>query len=434
MTMFKKLSFFTAPLILMGAASAAATGCDGDLAKQCGLECPAEGILQGNASISGIQNVDAFFSSTVNFAAQANLVAEGIDAELKAIAKSVGAAEGATGAEIAAAVNAKLSANLEGGLKLAYQAPKCEISASATVEATAKCDVEVEPGSVKAECSGKCEAEVNAEGEFDCGAEVEAQCEVNGPQLSCTGKCEGSCKLEAAASCEGTCKGECSGECSVKNGDGSCAGKCDGMCTGTCEASVAAECSGSCEGKCIVEPANGKCEGNATARCDASAKADAKVECSGKCEGEVVPPKAKAECEASAKAEAEVSAECTPPQIALTYELNASLSAEAAAEFEAWLKGTFSARMSALLGFQAKADLLAKAAASLTTDGVDAVSASFEAGVDAAGEGDIKALIGYGCAVTELKNVATVIGDATGNLSASAEAFAQFSGEVDAGF
>jgi hypothetical protein len=433
MALIKKMGFFGAPLAIMAVGAMSAQGCDpGDLAAQCGLSCDENAVANGNASVSGVQNVDAFFSAGLNLSAEAKIVAAEIRAELDAIAKSCGAAEGSSGADIAAAVNTKLEASIDGSITLEYQAPKCEISAEVTVEATAKCDVEVDPGAVKAECSGKCEAEVNAEGEFDCGADVEAQCEINGPQIECSGKCEGSCKLEAAASCSGTCKGECSGECSATTADGSCAGSCDGECTGTCEASVAAECSGSCEGKCIVEPANGKCEANATARCDASGSVDAKVECEGKCEGEVTPPSASAECEASAKAEADVRAECTPPQLALAYEFDANLDASAQAEFEAWATGTLSARVSALLALQAKAEILTDTCASFASDGVAAATGSFNTALS--GDVSIQQQFGLTCAVPQVAALGEVVVDAAGELTASLNAYVEFAGELNAGF
>lgn len=434
MTWIKKIGFFGAPLLIMAAGSLAAQGCDpGDIAAQCGLECDANAVANGNASVSGVQNVDAFFSAGLNLAAEVNLLAASIRAELDAIAKSCGGVEGAAGADVAVAVNTYLEGYLEGGLTLDYQEPRCEVSAKATVEATAKCDVEVDPGSVKAECSGKCEAEVNAEGQFECEANVEAQCVLNAPKVDCEGKCDGSCKIEGSATCEGTCKGECDGEWEGSTESGtSGSGKCNGQCSGTCEASVAAECSGSCEGKCVVEPADGKCEANATARCDASANVDAKVECNASCEGEVTPPSASAECEASAKAEAEVKAECTPPQIAFGYEFKAGLDAAAQAEFEAWLKGVFSARLSALLGFQAKAELLAQTCANFAGNGAAAATSSFNAALS--GELSIQQTFGLGCAVDQVGDLASAVSTAATGLAAEANAYAAFAGELHAGF
>jgi len=56
-----------------------------DLAGQCGLTCPKTGIVDGNASISGVASVDSFFQAVLDFQAKANNVSAGIDAQLAAI-------------------------------------------------------------------------------------------------------------------------------------------------------------------------------------------------------------------------------------------------------------------------------------------------------------------------------------------------------------
>jgi hypothetical protein len=67
--------------------------------------------------------------------------------------------------------------------------------------------------------------------------------------------------------------------------------------------------------------------------------------CEGECKGDVEPPTAKAECQASVKAEAQMSAECTPPRVALSYELDADFGGEGAAGVDAKL--AFDAKMKA---------------------------------------------------------------------------------------
>ena len=88
MTM-KKVKHLLYVLVLIGSAGIlSGSACD-DAAAACGIECPAqgEGIVGGNASITGIASIDGFFAAVVNFDTQANLVADGINGEL--VARSV---------------------------------------------------------------------------------------------------------------------------------------------------------------------------------------------------------------------------------------------------------------------------------------------------------------------------------------------------------
>lgn len=398
-------------------------GCDdglGNIAEQCGLTCAAEGILEGNASISGVASVDAFFGAVVTFSRVSAEIAGGINAELRAIALSLELDPGASGAEIKAAIQAKLSAAIDGGLKVEYAPPRCEVSVEATIEATAKCDAEVQPGMATVECSGSCEADASVEASCDANAEV--KCVGQAPQLKCEGSCQGTCRLEAAASCSGTCRGECSGECSVRDASGQCAGACDGMCQGSCELSAGGECGGSCEGECTYTPPSGMCDASASVRCEA--KADAKVQCNGRCDGEVTPPKAKAECEASAKAEANASVQCFPPQLEITWQWSASLEGDvnAQAEFRAWLQG-FRVRFAALLAAVKRAELVLKVGADLVAAGEGAVKTSIN--LAAEGDVDLKTGIGLGCAIQALGDVGTAVNEATGRLSGSVSAAAE---------
>ena len=100
------------------------------LAEQCGIDikCEAGGIAEGNASISGVGSIDAFFQSVLNFKGRADVVASGIDAEVSAIGASFGI-EG----DVAAGLQAQISANLEGGLKVVAEPAKCEVDVQASV-------------------------------------------------------------------------------------------------------------------------------------------------------------------------------------------------------------------------------------------------------------------------------------------------------------
>ena len=431
--MFKnhKVSFgLIAGGLVAGMAMTAVQGCDdgalGNLAEQCGLVCAAEGIVEGNASISGVASIDAFFGAVVTFSQAAIDVSAGIDAELSAIAVSLGLDGKAGAAEIKAAIQAKISGAVSGGLKINYAAPACEVSAKATVEATAKCDVEVDPGMVSVECSGSCEADASVSA--SCDAEATVTCVAQAPSIACSGMCEGTCSADAGVACEGTCNGGCTGECSVKNANGDCAGRCEGTCTGTCELKAAAKCEGQCEGSCSYTPPDAKCDANASVRCEA--KADAKVQCNGRCDGEVTPPKASAECEASAKAEVNAKVECTPPSVEITWQWNANLDAAGQAEFKAWVTG-FKGRFAALLAATKRVEFVLNAGAGLSAAASGAVKGAID--VQLEGDLDLKGTVGLGCALKELGNVGSVVADSTTRLQASAAGAVEVTVERESG-
>ena len=346
-------------------------GCE-EAAKQCGFECAAEGVAAGNASISGVPKVDAFFQAAVNFNRAAAKLTGEMNASLDAIALSVGLQPGAAGADIAAGVQAKLAANIDGGLKVDYQEPKCIVDADVALEAEARCEGSVKPPEATVECYGSCEVDVEAGAEVDCGAEADLVCKGTAPNLECSGtctgscqldvaatcegKCTGKCELEAAAACEGTCIGSCSGGCSGSctvpefsgacegTCSGSCSGACEGECsgntdatTGVCDAECKGSCAGTCAGTCEFEASGGSCQGECHGKCDATCTGKCSVEvngscdaecsgscemsagatCSGKCEGECeyTPPSAKCEAnarvECRAKAEVDAKVECS---------------------------------------------------------------------------------------------------------------------------
>lgn len=410
---------------VVGALSTQACGKDGtglpggdELLDQCGLKCDAKGVAEGNASISGIPNVDAFFGSVVNFNAKANLIAGNITGELAKIKVSLGLKADAPNAMIQAAMVAKFKLDAKAGVKIVAKPAECAVSAKATIEATAKCDATIDPGKAEVECKGTCTADATVEASCDASAEV--KCTGTAPNLACEGTCSGGCELEAAAKCEGTCKGTCSGTCSVKNADGSCAGSCDGMCEGTCEVSAGASCSGKCKGECTYTPPEGKCEGGAQLKCEG--KAEANVKCNGKCDGEITPPKASAECEASAKADASVSVECTPPSLDVSYQFQAGLTAEAQAtaqaELEAFLVG-FKGSFSVIVAQLKQSDLVIKAGADIAAKGVGAVTGAVEA-IDVTAS--LKVGVGVGCALAELPKVKDAMAKSTADLTAAGKA------------
>jgi hypothetical protein len=439
-----------------------------ELAEACGFVC--KSIADGEANISGIRSIDAFFSATVNLQdATARLQAD-VQASLGEIAGVLGIEAGATiedtAAAIAAEVNGGFGGNLDGGLTLSFQPAQCSVSAKASVEAAAKCDAEVDPGMATVECKGTCEAEASAM--VDCGADVDLKCTGTAPSFACEGSCKGSCELNAGATCEGTCQGTCQvdgtvacdgtcvldgtvacdgtclgteqggmcdGECQLNAGamcTGECkvraGAKCEGSCSGSCELSAGGMCDGECKGECTYTPPSGGCTGGAKASCEGSAMAS--VQCSGECKGEVEPPMVKAECEASAKAEASFSAECTPPSISIDYNLSADFEAngsvDAKAEFSAKIEA-FGKAYAKLLAKGAEIKGIITATAALPEAGVDAVT---DAVGELSGSANIQVAFQATCALDALPTAGNLIVAAVADLQASADAIVTVSGSV----
>jgi hypothetical protein len=420
-------------------------GCDGplgDLAEQCGLVCPAEGIADGNAAISGVVSLDSFFSAVLTVRDASLDVATSMRAELEGIAASLdieGYAEmtlDELSAAVAGGLQAKFDFYLEGGLEIVFEPAKCEANVELAVEAAAECDVDVEPGSIEAKCEGKCE--VSAEAAAECQAMGALECTGKAPNFVCDGGCQGTCQLEAAASCSGSCSGQCDGACSSCVGGNcdvqgnvtmNCNGSCMGMCTGTCELEAAGTCAGRCEGSCTYQAPEGGCEANATATCDVSADVD--VECEGKCEGEVTPPEVSAECQASVDAKAQAEVTCTPPSLDVRFAFKGGLDADAQADFKIWLEG-FKTRFAAMAAIRGKLDNVQIAAEGLITASAEVIPGVIE-DIEAQGGLDLKVTVGLGCALAESEAVAGVLGDSVADLEGSFSAFAMVSGSVGGG-
>ena len=392
-------------------------------AEQCGLTCDAEMVANGKANVSGVANIDSFFQAVVDFQSTAQLVTDGLTEPLARLKAQVGLSADASAADFQAAVVAKYG--LAGNIAIAYAPPRCEVSAQATVEATAKCDVNVNPGTAKVECSGRCDAEVQVSGgELSCEGDAKLNCTAPSANVACSGNCKGTCTLDAAATCNGTCNGQCDGTCSVEDSDGNCAGTCDGTCSGKCELTGGGECQGTCDGECSVEAQGGSCDANAKVECFAEPpEGELNVQCSGKCEGEVTPPSASAECEASAKASAEVHAECTPPSIEVTYQFAASATADMQAAFEGQFMASLQANLGAVVANLKRADIVLKAGADVVAK-IPAVTDSFNAA--ASGDVNLKIAAGLACAVTNIAAVPNIITDATSSLSGSVSTSATF--------
>lgn len=421
-----KWRYSVLPVAFLGLAPLSGCGEDalgdgpiGDLAKQCGLVCDSKGIVEGNASISGNASVDAFFGAVVDFKGAAAGLNADVRAKLDAIALSVGLEPGAAAADIKGALQAKLAANVDGGIKVNFQPPKCSASLEVTANAAASCDASLDPGSVEVSCEGSCT--IDASMQAECAANGELKCTGTPPGLQCEGSCTGECQLEVGATCEGTCKGTCEGECSVKDASGNCAGACDGECKGTCEMKAGGSCSGKCEGSCEWTPPSGECDAQFEAKCEA--KADANIQCKGSCEGKATPPSVSAECQATVEAKANANAQCTPPELDISFQWNAQLAGDvnAQAEFKAWLTG-FKAHYAGLLAASAKATILLEAGANLGASGKAAVE-GFAGSLK--GSADLKASIGAVCALNELPKVAGIITAATNDVTASVSGVAE---------
>lgn len=412
-----RLTTFLGLVVLIAAGSC--TDKDGNpidpLQQLCGFTCPGDtvdgvkigGVAEGNASISGVPSVDAFFSATIAFQDAANSVGDGIQEELDLIRADFGI-EG----DLSAGLEAAFDANLEAGITFEYQPPKCAVDAQASLEASANCDATVSGGTVEVECKGSCEAKLDAE--FECDASAELYCTVTAPQISCTGECQGSCtaEIQAGAECSGTCHGTCEGECTVfSDAEGTrCAGSCDGTCKGSCETQLtaAATCNGKCSGECTAKAPSAGCMGAVKAEC--RGKADASFKCQGRCDGDFEPPMVSAECRASAKAQASVNVECTPPRLSTRYAFTAS----ATPQFKGALTSLLDVRLPALLKARSKAKLVARAGEGL---GVAARGAIGGAVTELRKDVQLKLLYSLQCATEQLPEARKIIEQSSDDLT-----------------
>ncbi len=433
----------------------------------CDFQCKT--IAEAGAGISGIREVDAFFGAVGNFQAQAGSLEADVRLELLSMAAALGidGSAMATG-ELAAAISGGVAGGfggmIDGNLSIGFAPPKCEVSATASVQAAAKCDATVDPGSVSVECEGSCEASGSAMASCSGGATL--TCKGTAPGFKCEGTCSGTCEVAADAKCEGECNGTCevhgdvacNGTCEM-NGTAACDGECMGstdaggnctgecklsetaMCNGTCKLNAGATCEGSCKGSCELKaggtcngeckgeceytPPSGMCEATATAKCEASA--EAKVECNGKCSGEAKPPMVKAECEATAKAEASFNAECTPPSLDIKYNLTTQAQADFAADVN--VKAAFEGKIQAfgkafanLTAKGAKIEAIIKAGGDLGSSGAAAVDGALQA----AGSGTLStgASLDLACGIAAFATVPAMLTEASGSLAVSAKAVA----------
>jgi len=123
---------------------------------------------------------------------------------------------------------------------------------------------------------------------------------------------------------------------------------------GSCRADITGMCSGRCTGSCSVDFEAPRCEGG-----------EVNVEAS-------------AECEASCEADASFEAECTDPQVIVSF----TGAADAAADLEA-LAATLSTNLPTIIGVLEKAGIIVDSTVQFASALDDAASAAASAGVEA---------------------------------------------------
>ena len=421
---------WTTGWLVLSALSASLLGCE-QVQDACDIGCGDEGVLEGNASITGVKSLDGFFAAVIRFDQKAAQVSGRIDGELRALAADFGVDAAMLQArfqgDVAAALRAQFEANFAGEVTVRAEPPRCdvdaraELSASAECQVEAGCDVDVDPGKATLACKGRCEADVNAQ--VDCGANAELSCTFRGPAVACSTECKGTCSAQLAVGAR--CEGRCEGECDVALSEG---GRCEGMCKGSCvtEANAGVECSGTCSGECTARGPMANCMGAAEVHCEAMG--DASVMCSGECQGELEPPMAMVQCEASAtcnaqaKADASVEVQCSEPALDIDYTLRAGLDASVAAQMELGMR-QLQVRLPRVLASLEQARLLIDASAEL---GASAGGAA-EGTVRAFAGGDLNAVAAVRvaqCAPAQFQLVPGMIAASTGELRASFEAAA----------
>jgi hypothetical protein len=389
------------------------------VAKACGIdvECEGPGIALGNASISGVASVDAYFETVVRFRADADQLSKALSLELDAIRRAFGIPANRV---LETELRAQIAAHVAGELSVQAGEPRCHVHARSVAAASASCQGdELAALPAEVDCRGRCEP--IAGDALDCGSDAELSCTSLASASACTGQCVGRCAsdLSAAQACAGICRGGCQGSCS-RYADAAatqCAGLCDGMCSGSCEVELPAggRCDGACTGECTLASSDGTCSAGSHARCEAAV--GAAVRCAGRCEGDVEPARAKDECRAAVSAQAMMSAQCTPPRVAIDYRLAAVLDPGSSAQFELAMQ-MLEARLPSLLATLARAERMLSAGAELA-GGADSALSSAESIGDIATDGDLRAAFGLVCALREAKQIPGVIEPPADRLAAA---------------
>ncbi len=239
------------------------------------LACPE---LQGgamNATFEADAKANATIRVFVTASGDLQAVAAKAEAEVGAACERMGKDLGVPAEQMAprenqgrvaaacSAVSARMDAILRTGVSASVKAdvtpPRCEVHADAEASCKGVCNVNVDPGYIKAHCEPG----------------------------HLYGKCEGTCSGKCAGTCNGECQGQCAGQGQASGGGAAASGQCAGQCNGTCKGTCSADCHGACTVD-IKEP-----------KCDVAVKG----------------PSADARCEGSCKAHAELTAQCTPAKV-----------------------------------------------------------------------------------------------------------------------
>jgi len=319
------------------------------------------GSAQAQVAVQAVSDFSGIAAAAVtDLTTACRSMAESLDATPADLAAAEAKAPGTEqmNAYCALAVTAigTIKAQANATLKIDFVPPRCEASISAKGGCQAKCDV-----------SGKCDLKANppkctggslevaCKGECTAKAGVELKCEG-----SCSANCTGECTAEGGVRCAGECQGTCEGAGGAGTNGVDAQGKCQGTCKGTCSVTApSVKCEGSCKGSCSAS-----CTGSATAsvKCDGECKADFEpLQCTGgKLEGGC---KVDAKCDASCDASVSAKAECTPPQITVTF--SGAADVQAAGK----LKAAFEANLGVILAFKARLEGMATLAGTITASG-----------------------------------------------------------------
>ena len=316
------------------------------------------GSAQAQVAVQAVSDFSGIAAAAVtDLTTACRSMAESLDAptaDLNAAeAKSPGPDQ--MNAYCAAAVSAitAVKAQANATLKIDFVPPKCEASVSAKGSCQAKCDVngKCDIKATPPKCTGGT-LEIACKGECKASAGVDVKCEG-----SCTGGCTGACTAEGGVKCAGKCEGTCEGAGGAGTNGVDAQGNCQGTCKGTCSVTAPkVECKGSCKGSC-----DASCKGTATAsvKCDGTCDADYEpLQCTGgKLEGGC---KVDAKCDASCDASVSAKAECTPPQITVTF--SGAADVQAAGK----LKAAFEANLGVILAFKARLEGMATLAGTIS--------------------------------------------------------------------
>jgi len=344
----KSLLVSSLPLLALGAMMIPGSACGDDNPLCCSTDNFQIGA-ELDGSIGGDIKAQMAVQAVADFAGIASVMIEDITTACRNIAQDLdasgpdmAAAEGKSNkndrakawCELAIAQIGVVKAN--GSIKVEFDPPVCEVSASAAMSCSANCNIDAECGAsaepptceggkLEVSCSGGCKGEAGASiaCEGKCDAACEGSCEVTTGSVACEGKCEGTCKANAAGDtdsgiqADGTCKGECEGKCEVVAPGATCSGSCKGGCKGECkaEANVSVKCDGTCDAD--FEPLS--CKGG-------TLKASCEVD---------------VDCQAGCDASLSAKAECKPPSLKIT--ITGDVKVAMVAKLKATLQANFGA-------------------------------------------------------------------------------------------